>query len=128
MAKTHATPASMTVKIVVNDKGNPPGKLADAELHFSDGPLAPEVDRLCDLGAPQRRWPQRDVPCAAVLRERRATQLRVAAADHRYDGARGCPRCDPCSIRRSRERGCCPAVTGEAGRRSALRHLPLLIE
>ena len=24
----------MTVKIVLNDKGNPPGKLADAELHF----------------------------------------------------------------------------------------------
>ena len=30
----------MTVKIVPNDKGNPPGKLADAELHFTDGPLA----------------------------------------------------------------------------------------
>src|SRR6188472_1991609 len=30
----------MTVKIVSNEKGNPPGKLADAELHFSDGPLA----------------------------------------------------------------------------------------
>jgi hypothetical protein len=29
----------MTVKIVPNDKGNPPGKLADAELHFTDGPL-----------------------------------------------------------------------------------------
>jgi hypothetical protein len=29
----------MTVKIVANDKGNPPGKLADAELHFEDGPL-----------------------------------------------------------------------------------------
>jgi hypothetical protein len=29
----------MTVKIVSYDKGNPPGKLADAELHFSDGPL-----------------------------------------------------------------------------------------
>jgi hypothetical protein len=31
-----------TVKITPNDKGNPPGKLADAELHFSDaaGPLA----------------------------------------------------------------------------------------
>ena len=29
----------MTVKIVPNDKGNPPGKLADAELHFSGGPL-----------------------------------------------------------------------------------------
>ena len=30
----------MTVKILRNEKGNPPGKLADAELHFSDGPLA----------------------------------------------------------------------------------------
>jgi hypothetical protein len=29
----------MTVKIVANDKGNPPGKLADAELHFTEGPL-----------------------------------------------------------------------------------------
>ena len=29
----------MTVKIVPNDKGNPPGKLADAELHFTSGPL-----------------------------------------------------------------------------------------
>lgn len=29
----------MTVKIIANDKQNPPGKLADAELHFSDGAL-----------------------------------------------------------------------------------------
>ncbi len=29
----------MTVKIVANDRGNPPGKLADAELHFTEGPL-----------------------------------------------------------------------------------------
>jgi hypothetical protein len=29
----------MTIKIVANDKGNPPGKLADAELHFTEGPL-----------------------------------------------------------------------------------------
>ncbi len=29
----------MTVKFVPNDKGTPPGKLADAELHFSGGPL-----------------------------------------------------------------------------------------
>ena len=29
----------MTVKILPNDKGNPPGKLADAELHFTSGPL-----------------------------------------------------------------------------------------
>lgn len=30
----------MIVRITPNDKGNPPGKLADAELHFPDGPLA----------------------------------------------------------------------------------------
>ena len=30
----------VTVKITPNDKGNPPGKLADAELHFTEGPLA----------------------------------------------------------------------------------------
>lgn len=29
----------MTIKIVPNEKGNPPGKLADAELHFNGGPL-----------------------------------------------------------------------------------------
>jgi hypothetical protein len=29
-----------TIKITPNDKGNPPGKLADAEVHFSDGPFA----------------------------------------------------------------------------------------
>ena len=27
----------MVVKIVPNEKGNPAGKLADAELHFNDG-------------------------------------------------------------------------------------------
>ena len=32
--------ATMTVTIVPNDKGNPTGKLADAELHFTDGPLS----------------------------------------------------------------------------------------
>ena len=30
---------SLVVKITPNDKGNPPGKLADAELHFTDGEL-----------------------------------------------------------------------------------------
>ena len=30
----------MQVRILPNDKGNPPGKLAEAELHFGDGPLA----------------------------------------------------------------------------------------
>lgn len=29
----------MTIKIVPNEKGTPPGRLADAELHFTAGPL-----------------------------------------------------------------------------------------
>jgi len=29
----------LTVKIVLNEQGNPSGKLADAELHFTAGPL-----------------------------------------------------------------------------------------
>jgi hypothetical protein len=40
MAKTDTTTSNLTVKIIVNDRGNPPGKLADAELHFGDGALA----------------------------------------------------------------------------------------
>ena len=40
MAKTQTTTANMTVKIVMNDRGNPAGKLADAELHFSEGVLS----------------------------------------------------------------------------------------
>ena len=30
---------SIVVKITPNDRGNPAGKLADAELHFTDGEL-----------------------------------------------------------------------------------------
>lgn len=30
----------ITVKIVENERISPPGKLADAELHFTEGPLA----------------------------------------------------------------------------------------
>ena len=29
----------MTIKILPNEKGNPPGKLGDAELYFTSGPL-----------------------------------------------------------------------------------------
>jgi hypothetical protein len=44
-----------TVKITPNDKGNPPGKLADAELHFTEaaGPLAGL--KLVGFSAPRRR-------------------------------------------------------------------------
>ena len=40
MATTALTNAALTVKVTMNDRGNPAGKLADAELHFGDGPLA----------------------------------------------------------------------------------------
>ena len=43
----------MVVKITPNDKGNPPGKLADAELHFTDGPL--EGLKLIGFGIWERR-------------------------------------------------------------------------
>jgi hypothetical protein len=29
----------MFIKITPNDKGNPPGKLAEAQVHFSEGPF-----------------------------------------------------------------------------------------
>ena len=38
--QTHYSADTVTIKITANDRGNPPGKLADAELHFADGPLA----------------------------------------------------------------------------------------
>jgi hypothetical protein len=39
MAPEHVV-SDLTVKITPNDRGNPPGKLADAELHFAD-PVCP---------------------------------------------------------------------------------------
>lgn len=38
--KTNTTAANTHVKITPNDKATPVGKLADAEVHFSDGVLA----------------------------------------------------------------------------------------
>lgn len=49
----------MTVKITPNDKGNPPGKLADAELHFDDGALAGL--KLIGFAVWERRIPNRTV-------------------------------------------------------------------
>lgn len=43
----------MTIKILPNDKGNPPGKLADAEIHFTGGPL--EGLKLIGFGVWERR-------------------------------------------------------------------------
>ena len=43
----------MIVKVQPNDKSNPPGKLADAELHFTEGPL--EGLKLIGFGIWERR-------------------------------------------------------------------------
>ena len=43
----------MTIKIVPNEKGNPPGKLADAEVHFDQGPL--EGLKLIGFGIWERK-------------------------------------------------------------------------
>ena len=43
----------MTIKITPNDKGSPPGKLADAELHFDEGPL--DGLKLIGFGIWERR-------------------------------------------------------------------------
>ena len=33
--QTHSIADTLTVKIIANDRGNPPGKIADVELHFA---------------------------------------------------------------------------------------------
>ena len=43
----------MVIKITPNEKNNPPGKLADAELHFSDGAL--DGLKLIGFGIWERR-------------------------------------------------------------------------
>jgi hypothetical protein len=35
----HKEGVNVTIKFAASDKGSPPGKLADAELHFTEGPL-----------------------------------------------------------------------------------------
>lgn len=67
----------MIVKIIRNDKGNPAGKLADAELHFSDGALAGL--KLIGFGVWERRGGGRNVTFPArqysVNGERRSFAL-----------------------------------------------------
>ena len=67
----------MEVKIVMNDKGNPPGKLADAELHFSGGPL--DGLKLIGFGIWERKTGGRNVTFPArqysVNGERRSFAL-----------------------------------------------------
>jgi len=67
----------MTIKISPNDKGNPPGKLAEAELHFTEGPL--EGLKLVGFAVWERRGGGRNVTFPArqysVNGERRSFAL-----------------------------------------------------
>jgi hypothetical protein len=73
----------MIVKIVPNDKGNPPGKLADAELLFGEGPL--EGLKLIGFAVWERRGGGRSVTFPArqysVNGERRSFALLRPVAD-----------------------------------------------
>ena len=52
MAPEHVS-LDLTVKVIPNDRNNPPGKLADAELHFTAGPL--DGLKLIGFGIWERR-------------------------------------------------------------------------
>ena len=59
----------MVIKITPNDKGNPAGKLAEAELHFTEGTLPGAQARwIRHLGAAFRRRPQRHLSRAQATR------------------------------------------------------------
>ena len=75
----------MVIKFTHNDGGNPPGKLADAELHFTESPL--DGLKLIGFGIWARRTgsgQQRHVPGPAVFSERGAPELRTPAAGGRF--------------------------------------------
>lgn len=67
----------MIIKIIPNEKGNPPGKLADVELHFTEGPL--KGLKLIGFAVWERRTGGRNVTFPArqysVNGERRALAL-----------------------------------------------------
>jgi hypothetical protein len=82
MAKTQGA-LNMTVKFLPNDKGNPAGKLADAELHFTGGPF--DGLKLIGFAVWERRTGGRNVTFPArqysVNGERRSFALLRPIAD-----------------------------------------------
>jgi hypothetical protein len=75
----------MIIKIVANERGNPPGKLADAELHFTDADGALAGLKLIGFGVWERRGGARNVTFPArqysVNGERRSFALLRPTAD-----------------------------------------------
>ena len=64
---------TITVKIIPNDKGNPPGTLVDAELHFTDGPL--EGLKLISLAVWERPGGSRNVTLQVDRGRRLSAQI-----------------------------------------------------
>ena len=117
----------MTIKIMPNDKGNPPGKLADAELHFTDGPL--EGLKLIGFAVWERRgggggrnvtFPARQY---SVNGERRSFAL--LRPDRRRDGAGQAARSDSGGVRRSTRREAAIAADVDARGVGRMRGRPV---
>jgi hypothetical protein len=76
--KTHAIADTVTVKITANDRGNPAGKLADVEIHFSGDSLFAGL-KLIGFSVWERRGGGRNVTFPArqysVNGERRSFAL-----------------------------------------------------
>ena len=74
----------LTVKIFPNEKSGPPGKVGEAEVHFTEGPLAGL--KLIGFGIWERRTGDRTVVFPArsytVNGERRSFALLRPIADH----------------------------------------------
>src|SRR5262245_22892522 len=82
----------MVIKIAPNDKGNPAGKLADAEVHFTDGELQ-GMKLMGFAGCDRKTGPGRNVTFPArgysVNGERRSYVLFRAESDgHAQDRVR----------------------------------------
>lgn len=73
----------ITVRVIANDRGNPPGKLADAELHFTAGTL--EGLKLIGFSIFERRGGGRNLVMPArvysINGERRSFALLRPIAD-----------------------------------------------
>lgn len=95
--RRHRRRTELIVKLIVNDKGNPVGKLADAALHFTSGPLEGLTDRLRGLGAQGSH-----VPGLPVLGERRAHKLRASASCQRLGRSEPHPRNHAATLCRAR--------------------------
>jgi hypothetical protein len=102
MAKNEGAP-TMTITFTPNDKGNPPGKLANAELQFSGGPL--DGLKLVGFSIWERRAGGRNVAFPArQYSVNGAAQLRAAAADRGRLGAGATARRHPRRLPRARSR------------------------